>query len=305
MKRYLNLQVLQDESMSGPITVEQVLKKQAMLTKRQISRAKFSPEGILKNGMRCRVTERVNCGDSIRVCVETEEETSSHIEENHADIHILYEDVDILLVNKPAGLVTHPQGMHYNDTLVNRTAAYFRKKGEEHCIRPVGRLDKDTSGIVVIAKNRLAASRLQKQREENIFKKTYLAMVCGELPEDGLIHRIEEPIGPDPDDRLKMKITPDGKNAITWYQVLQSKNDKSIVSLTLETGRTHQIRVHMAGIGHPLWGDPLYGKKTVQENRFAGDNAGTRACLHAWKVELQQPLTGERLEFEAKEKYIL
>lgn len=305
MKRYLDLQVVQDESMSGPITVEQVLKKQVMLTKRQISRAKFSPDGILKNGMRCRVTERVNYGDSIRICVEAEEETSSHIEENHADIHVLYEDVDILLVNKPAGLVTHPQGMHYNDTLVNRTAAYFRNKGEEHCIRPVGRLDKDTSGIVVIAKNRLAASRLQKQREQKIFRKTYLAVVCGELPEDGLIHRIEEPIGPDPHDRLKMKITPDGKNAVTCYQVLQSQKDKSMVSLTLDTGRTHQIRVHMAGIGHPLWGDPLYGKDAGQENRSTGENPESRACLHAWKVKLRQPLTGEMLEFEAKEKYIL
>lgn len=289
MERYLNVQVLQDERISGPITVEQVLKKQAGLTKRQISRAKFSADGILKNGMRCRVTDQINIGDSIRVCLEEEKETSSHMEGNNADIHILYEDEDILMVDKPAGLVTHPRGVHYDDTLVNRTAAYFRNKGEEHCIRPVGRLDKDTSGIVVIAKNRLAASRLQKQREKKIFQKTYLAVVCGELPADGMIHRIEEPIGPDPHDRLKMKITPDGKYAVTYYQVLQNQKDRSLAALTLDTGRTHQIRVHMAGIGHPLWGDPLYGEKEK-----------TRACLHAWKVKLRQPLTGEILEITAE-----
>lgn len=300
MERYLTIQVIQNEN-SDPtgLTVEQILRKQAGLTKRQISRAKFCSDGILKNGIQCRVTEMVFPGDMICVCVEEKSETSAHLEGMAAELNILYEDEDLLVVNKPAGLVTHPQGVHYDDTLANRAVAYFRGKGEEHAIRPIGRLDKDTSGIVVFAKNKLAASRLQKQREQKLFQKTYLAVVCGELPADGLTHRIEEAIGPDPHDRLKMQITPDGKHAVTYYRVLERRKDRSLVSLILDTGRTHQIRVHMAGIGHPLCDDPLYGEICEKKSRCSDEKTTSRARLHAWKVKLVQPLTGEVLEFEA------
>lgn len=301
MERYLTIRVIQNENRDPTgLTVEQILRKQAGLTKRQISRAKFCPDGILKNGIQCRVTEEVFPGDKICVCVEEKSETSAHLEGMAAELNILYEDEDLLVVDKPTGLVTHPQGVHYDDTLANRAVAYFRRKGEEHTIRPVGRLDKDTSGIIVFAKNKLAASRLQRQREQKLFQKTYLAVVCGELPADGVTYGIQESIGPDPNDRLKMQITSDGKRAITYYRVLESRKGKSLVSLTLDTGRTHQIRVHMAGIGHPLCGDPLYGKTCEKERRCLEGKTTSSTCLHAWKVRLLQPLTGEVLEFEAE-----
>lgn len=296
-KRYLTIRVEETgEQAAGRanivLTVEQVLRKQAGLTRRQISRAKFYPDGIQKNGIRCRVTEKVCGGDIIRVCVEGENETSSHLESACGELDILYEDEDLLAVNKPAGMVTHPRGGHYQDTLANQAAAYFRRKGEEHSIRPVGRLDKETSGIVIFAKNKAAASRLQLQREQKILKKTYLAIVEGCLPVDGMEHLIREPMEQDPENRLKMVVAPGGKEAVTRYRVLKNCRGYSLVSVTLDTGRTHQIRVHMAGLGHPLMGDQLYNDKP--------DGAtSSRAYLHAWKVELQQPYTGKNIRLQA------
>lgn len=297
MERYLQIRVERtsdqtEENTNKKITVEQILRRQAGFTKKQISRAKFHPEGIQKNGMRCRVTESVSPGDIIRVCVESDNEKSAHLEGGTGNIEILYEDSDLLAVNKPAGIVTHPQGGHYSDSLANQAASYFRAKGEEHSVRPVGRLDRETSGIVVFAKNKTAAYRLQKQREQKIFKKTYLAVVEGALPVDGIEHRIESPIGQDSNNRLKMCISAGGKEAVTHYKVLANASAYSLISVTLDTGRTHQIRVHMEGLGHPLAGDQLYGKKLQKEGP-------ARACLHAWAVELRQPFTGEKIYLKA------
>lgn len=174
------------------------------------------------------------------------------------ELEILYEDQDILAINKPAGIVTHPSGSHYSDSLSNQIAAYFRSQGEPTKVRSIGRLDKETSGILLFAKNQTAAARLQNQREEGISEKTYLAAVSGSMPvdADGAFHRITVPLAPDPDNRLKMIISTDGtlpgsKHAETFYSVLKSTGSDtaapvSLVMLRLKTGRTHQIRVHMA-----------------------------------------------------------
>lgn len=186
------------------------------------------------------------------------------------ELEILYEDQDILAVNKPAGLVTHPSGSHYSDSLSNQVAAYFRSKDEPTKVRSIGRLDKETSGILLFARNQTAAARLQKQRENGISEKTYLAAVSGSMLEDtdGTFHAITTPLAPDPDNRLKMVISPGSslpgsKPAVTLYSVLKStapgsRISASLVMLRLKTGRTHQIRVHMASLGHPLLGDSLY-----------------------------------------------
>lgn len=210
------------------------------------------------------------------------------------ELEILYEDQDILAVNKTAGLVTHPSGSHYSDSLSNQVAAYFRSKDEPTKVRSIGRLDKETSGILLFARNQTAAARLQKQRENGISEKTYLAAVSGSMLEDtdGTFHAITTPLTPDPDNRLKMVISPGSslpgsKPAVTLYSVLKStapgsRISASLVMLRLKTGRTHQIRVHMASLGHPLLGDSLYHLSDTT-------NLFSRAALHAWKLKFHPP----------------
>lgn len=210
------------------------------------------------------------------------------------ELEILYEGQDILAVNKPAGLVTHPSGSHYSDSLSNQVAAYFRSKDEPTKVRSIGRLDKETSGILLFARNQTAAARLQKQRENGISEKTYLAAVSGSMLEDtdGTFHAITTPLAPDPDNRLKMVISPGSslpgsKPAVTLYSVLKStapgsRISASLVMLRLKTGRTHQIRVHMASLGHPLLGDSLYHLSDTT-------NLFSRAALHAWKLKFHPP----------------
>lgn len=210
------------------------------------------------------------------------------------ELEILYEDQDILAVNKPSGLVTHPSGSHYSDSLSNQVAAYFRSKDEPTKVRSIGRLDKETSGILLFARNQTAAARLQKQRENGISEKTYLAAVSGSMLEDtdGTFHAITTPLAPDPDNRLKMVISPGSslpgsKPAVTLYSVLKStapgsRISASLVMLRLKTGRTHQIRVHMASLGHPLLGDSLYHLSDTT-------NLFSRAALHAWKLKFHPP----------------
>lgn len=210
------------------------------------------------------------------------------------ELAIIYEDQDILAINKPAGIVTHPSGSHYSDSISNQVASYFRSKEEPTKVRSIGRLDKETSGILLFAKNQTAAARLQNQRAEGLSEKTYLAAVSGFMPVDeyGSFHRISIPLAPDPDNRLKMVVSTDGtlpesKHAETLYSVLKSTGPDaaapaSLVMLRLKTGRTHQIRVHMASLGHPLLGDFLYCLSDMS-NHFS------RAALHAWKLKFQLP----------------
>ena len=296
MNRYLTIHIPETAS---PAPVSHFLRTQAGLTKKQISQAKFRPGGVQKNGQQCRVTETAYPGDQITVCLETNNVDSAQLESAPApqflpELAILYEDQDILAVNKPAGIVTHPSGSHYSDSLSNQVAAYFRSKGEPTKVRSIGRLDKETSGILLFSRNQTAAAILQKQRENGISEKTYLAAVSGSMPEDtdGAFHRITTPLAPDPKNRLKMVISPDGslpgsKPAETLYSVLKSTAPGSMISasfvmLRLKTGRTHQIRVHMASLRHPLLGDSLYHLSDTT-------NLFSRAALHAWKLKFQPP----------------
>ena len=338
MERYLEIKVTE------PSKVGDILRVQAGLTKKQISQAKFRPGGICKNEKQCRVTEHAAVGDVIRVCLETKETDSGQLEapieklpdfsernlneespkstdlvwetaQNlYQNLQILYEDQDLLAVNKPAGMVTHPSGSHYRDSLSNQIAAYFRSKGEATRIRSVGRLDKETSGILLFARNQVAAARLQKQREEGRLQKTYLAIVEGNFPAE-YDRKIQVPLAPDPENPMKMTTSPDSilpgsKHAITYYEVLKSCEDKSLVQLHLETGRTHQIRVHMASLGHPLLGDTLYHENVFKEDsiNIPGQLTGrknskeklfTRAALHAWKLIFYHPFTDKKIILEA------
>ena len=339
MERYLEIRITE----SGK--VGEVLRAEAGLTKRQISQAKFRPGGILKNGKQCRVTEIAVPGDRLQVCLEAKgidskqlvcPDTSSFIERGKKQLldferqeledglkpqklQILYEDQDLLVVNKPAGMVTHPSGSHYQDSISNLLAAYFREKNETTRIRSIGRLDKETSGILLFARNQVAAARLQKQREEGKLQKKYLALAEGDLSEanDSVFWKeIAIPLAPDPENPMKMTISPDGllpgsRNAVTYYKNIKSFGNVTLVELQLETGRTHQIRVHMAGIGHPLLGDTMYNPGTCLNMSNSKEKKNTegrinnrndcfkRAALHAWKLTFCHPFTDEIITLEA------
>lgn len=265
--------------------LDNILRKELGMTAHEISRAKFREDGICVNGTRKKVIERIAAGDKVEVLLETKEEASSHLISHEGELRILYEDGDVIVMDKPAGLVVHPTGAHFTDTLANRLAAYLRDKGEDSVIRILGRLDKDTSGVVLAVKNRAAALRLERQRENGSLQKNYLAVTEG-VPEEKM-GNIRVPIGPDLLRKGKMQVCEDGKSASTRYEVLREKDGRALVKLDLLTGRTHQIRVHMASIGCPLVGDPLYGQ------------AGKRMLLHAARLRFWQPFSQEEIVVES------
>lgn len=207
------------------------------------------------------------------------------------DIDIVYEDNDIIVVNKPSGLVVHPGSGNYDNTLVNGLMEYTNNlsdlNGDE---RPgiVHRIDKDTSGLLLIAKNNKTHQILTEYFKNKEVKREYIALICGVFPHDTAL--IDAPIGRDPKDRKKMAVIADNsKAAITHLKVLKRYKNYTLVSLVLETGRTHQIRVHMNYIGYPVYNDPVYNtKKSTEFGQF----------LHSYKMDFIHPITKEPMHFE-------
>ncbi len=208
-------------------------------------------------------------------------------------LDIVYQDADLLVLNKPAGLVVHPANGHADDTLVNALLAHVPDlAGIGGVQRPgiVHRLDKDTSGLLLVAKNDVAHQALQAQFKDRRVDKAYLALVEGHIsPPRG---RIDAPIGRDPRDRKKMAVATGGRPAQTEYRVLETLDDTSLVEAKLLTGRTHQIRVHLASIGYPIVGDRLYGRRKARHGLG-------RQFLHAWRLAFDLPRSGERVTFLA------
>ncbi len=264
----------------------QVLRRGLGLTARQVKQVKFLPDGLFINEERFRdgrlVTTRtaVRKGDRIRVKFQEKAET---VVPFAGELAIVYEDEDLVFINKPAGLVAHPAHGHFFDTLANRLAARY-----EEPARLIGRLDKDTSGLIGAARNSVAATRLEDQRNDKTLSREYLALVEGNLQGAG---RVEAPLAEKRDTLMQMVVDPAGKSAVTDYKVWHSWKNCSLVWLKLQTGRTHQIRVHMAHLGHPLLGDSLYGNGTTMGLE--------RAALHSWRIKAKQPFTGAALEFSA------
>lgn len=275
------------EPAAAGMTLEQYLKNRLHFTKAQIRSMKFRENGLMIDGTRVRVTHKLQEGMYLEIRLEEEGRASEHLEIAEGDPEILYEDSDLIAVWKEAGLVLHPAHGHYQDTLSNQLHGYFQKKNESVMIRSIGRLDRDTAGIVVFAKNQVAAARLWKQKEEGIFEKEYLALCSGSFP-DMQWHTIDASIGAMAGELMKMCVTPEGKHAVTHYQAIGHRGEDTLIRARIETGRTHQIRVHMASIGHPLVGDVLYG---VAE---AMDRGPMR--LTAWRAKLRQPFTEEWIE---------
>ena len=209
-------------------------------------------------------------------------------------LNILYEDNDVIVVNKEQGMVVHPAPGNYNGTLVNALLFHCKDlSGINGIIRPgiVHRIDKDTSGILVVAKNDEAHNKLSEQLKNHSMKREYYALIEGRLKNDS--GTINKPIGRNKKDRLKMGIVEDGKLAVTHYEVLERYNGYTLIKCILETGRTHQIRVHMSSIGFPLVGDPLYGFK---RQKFKLDGQ----MLHAKTLGFIHPETNEYMEFNSE-----
>ncbi len=212
------------------------------------------------------------------------------------ELSVVYEDPDLLVIDKPAGLVVHPSPGHREGTLVHALLG----RGDHYggiagVLRPgiVHRLDRDTSGLIMVARNDAAQQSLMAQLKARRVKKTYLALAAGSVA--AAVGRIEAPIGRDPRDRQRFAVVSDGRAAVTGYRVRERFPDWTLLELDLVTGRTHQIRVHLAAIGHPVAGDPIYG---TGSSRRGPDGLG-RLFLHAWRLEFTQPSSGDLLRVEA------
>ena len=269
-----------DESMNS-LSVKDVLITKLELSKNNIKKLKFQGK-IMVDGKSVTVRHILKAGEEL--CLEFPYETSENIEPVNRPIDIIYEDENILAVNKPQGMATHPSFHNRADTLANRVMAYY--KGE-FTFRVITRLDKYTSGVVIIAKSSKSAAKLSDVMKKGGFEKNYVAIVSGVIENE--TGEINAPIARCEESIIKRKISPDGKYAITNYKVIEKRNDKCMVCVNIKTGRTHQIRLHMAHIGHPVWGDFLYGKEID----------GVRCCLHCESVEFKNPFTNEVLRLYA------
>jgi 23S rRNA pseudouridine1911/1915/1917 synthase len=211
-------------------------------------------------------------------------------------LHAVYEDADILIIDKPAGLVVHPSPGHASGTIVNALLARDTEYGGIAGVaRPgiVHRLDRDTSGLLMVAKNDLAQASLMAQLKSRRVKKTYQALVQGSVAAS--VGRIEAPLGRDPKNRMRIAVVPGGRPAVTGYRVRERFAGWTLLELDLITGRTHQIRVHLDAIGHPVAGDPVYGTGASRR----GPDRLERLFLHAWRLELSSPADGHLIRVEA------
>lgn len=249
-------------------------------------------ELVLVNGQVIKSNYNVVVGDEVEI-KQLDVEDNLNVIPQPMDLDIVYEDDDLLVINKPSGLVVHPAPGHYQDTLVNGLLAYSKQLSDINGeFRPgiVHRIDKDTSGLLVVCKNNETHEALAKQLSDKTLFRQYLAIVHGEIEEDE--GEIIAPIGRDPRDRVKMAVVAkNSKEAQTNFKVLERYDYYTLVSCNLLTGRTHQIRVHFDFINYPLVGDPLYGiKPTIDAKGQA---------LHAYKLGFIHPRSGEYMEFEA------
>ena len=235
---------------------------------------------------------RPRCGDELRV--EVPEAAPARVEAQDIPLEILYQDADLAVVYKPSGMVVHPAAGNPDGTMVNALLQHLDQlSGIGGEIRPgiVHRIDKDTSGLLLVAKNDFSHASLSEQIKAHSVQRAYMAIVQGGMREDS--GTVEGPIGRHPSDRKKMAIVPGGRDAVTHWRVLEALKGATLLECRLTTGRTHQIRVHMASIGHPLLGDPLYGPKKMPYPVQGGQ------LLHAFRIGFVHPRSGEEMLFEA------
>lgn len=270
---------------TNPVTVLDFLKQEGFSRHILSSMKNSSGNCIVLNGERGFGRSVLKEGDRLVVTV-PEVESGENIIRTEMDLDILYEDEDILVINKPAGMPVHPSMGNYENTLANGIAWYFSQKGEDFVYRCINRLDRDTTGALILAKNPLSAAVLSVQMKRRQIRRTYLALVDGVLPESGVV---DAPIARMEGSVITREVNFEtGESAVTHYERLAVGRYYSLAELHLETGRTHQIRVHMKYIGHPLPGDYLYHPdyRRIQ-----------RQPLHSFQLEFTHPITKEPMLF--------
>lgn len=267
-------------------TVLTFLKAQGF-SSRIIKDIKYNPHGILIRNKKVTVQKQLKRGDKLTVYIREKEQTS--VVPRALPLDIVYEDRDVIVCNKPPFMATHPSQDNFDSTLANALAYYFKQKNDDCIIRSVNRLDKNTSGIILIAKNALAAGILSDDLREKKIEREYIAIVEGKVGCDGTV---DAPIARAEGSTIKRCVDFEkGERAVTHYSVLKSAENFSCIKLKLETGRTHQIRVHMSHIGHAVVGDFLYGTE------FLGGIE--RHALHSANITFTHPITKQKMYFEA------
>ena len=284
MDRTINYQITEE---ADGLRIEQFLRHQGY-SYQNITQLKKMPECILKNGVWEYMRSLLATGDILTVHIQ-ENESSPNIPPVELPLSIIYEDEDILVVNKPAGMPIHPSMKNYYNSLANALAWYYQDQGKPFIFRCSNRLDRDTSGLTVISKHLVSASIMADMTKKRLVHREYLAIVKGDLtPPTGTI---TAPLSRKEGSIIERTVDFDhGEEAITHYKLVKKENGHSLVSLQLETGRTHQIRIHMKYLGYPLIGDYLYNPDMEHI---------TRQALHSYHMEFPHPITGQKMTFTA------
>lgn len=281
-----------------------VLQRRLGVSRKLLSRIKLTERGVLLNGTRVYISVPVKIGDLVSISLE--QETSEDILPQPIPFDIVFEDESLLIVNKAPGIIVHPTHGHYTETLANGVVHYWKEQGKQYRFRPVHRLDQETSGLIAIAKNAYIHQHISEQLIAGTVTKKYTALVHGcPMVSEGII---DGPIDRDPEQPHRRVVTPTGYSALTSYKVIDCYGKGSLVELRLGTGRTHQIRVHMTSIGHPLIGDKMYTMEHVPKmggEKFSSHDDDpmkdwiARQALHASELGFEHPLTGQELLYIA------
>ena len=274
------------ESQNG-LRVEQFLRRKGY-SRQNLTEIKRMPQSILVNGIHYYMRQTLAAGDHLQVCI-CETESSEKIPPVKLPLNIVYEDEDILVINKPAGMPIHPSMKNYYNSLANALAWYYQDQGKPFIFRCSNRLDRDTSGLTVISKHLVSASIMADMTKKRLVHREYLAIVKGDLTTPA--GTITAPLSRKEGSIIERTVDFDhGEEAITHYKLVKKENGHSLVSLQLETGRTHQIRIHMKYLGYPLIGDYLYNPDMKHI---------TRQALHSYHMEFPHPITGQKMTFTA------
>ncbi len=266
------------------VTIETILRKYWEAPKKLIHTMRMEKD-IRVNGELIPWTDLLSAGDLLQLHLFKEVEYD--VSPTYGEIEVLFEDEHLIVVNKPAGIDTHPNHPGETDTLANLVAFHHQSQGESCRVLHIHRLDHDTSGAIIFAKHPLSKAILDRLLAERKIKRTYHALVHGRLNQKK--GTISEPIGRDRHHNTRRRVSPTGQDAVTHYKVMENRNPYTLVEVQLDTGRTHQIRVHMSHLGHPLAGDTLYGGRPVFK----------RQALHAARISFPHPLTDEKIVCEA------
>ena len=274
------------------LPINQILQNKLNISSRLLYKL-IKNKCIFLNGVLCDTRKTASLNDVLLVDFSYEEDNSNIIP-TKMNLNIIYEDDWFLVLNKPAGVATHPSVLHYSDSLCNGVRFYFDEISLKKKIRPVNRLDLNTSGLVVFAKCEYVQECLISQMKDGSFKKEYLAFCDGIF--ENKFGTVNLPISRKENSIIERCVSKDGQPSITHYEVLREFNNYSLIKCVLETGRTHQIRVHMSAIGHPLIGDSLYGSTSNLINRQA---------LHCYKLKFIHPITNKIIDFCSELTYDL